>query len=611
LLHRVKHKVGREALDSAEEVDKRLSMAVKGYIDASDRVEDPVGTHIGLHGMDMMDASQFEDAERDSVEQESAEHEDADPNGGTPGDGPATRRSRRLRDEPALSDEVVGGHQDAPERRLRWSKEEQQKIEGALQEEDAVWATVEASVPNHPADDVQAFARSNFPVLVAALERRINSEEAARPSRKSVREPEGATHGDTDAQDSEEGGKEETVNDAMEVDVDDLRVTIRYRSGKWTDEENQTLEKALEEEPNWEGVVAKLPERGSEQVRKHAISVFPELMKALEQRDMDSAATSGGNDSVDEDEKAKPMEVEKDDGETETDEDDDKGVKPKQSKPSREKKEEPKSTTTWRRASKMEESKLFEPEEAQAKDKDGKLVEQMPRARLNSGKWSEEEKERLRQALEKEDDMEGVEKFVGTRRFPQIRSFADRTFPELFHALKERIHKAEAEKAAEEENSSSEAGADSRGTDEDESKKQETTQDGNAEEDSKTEGVENKEGDGSEDDVKEDSKDEGRQRKQNHPAVGRGRRATQDLSTNRKRNRNAAKAMDPRTDPPTSSEPATESSQASDGSGDPSSEPEAPAKRKRVNGTSDDAVEEEKEERGDSKESSSSLCASS
>ncbi|CAB9515529.1 histone chromosomal protein 6 [Seminavis robusta] len=59
--------------------------------------------------------------------------------------------------------------------------------------------------------------------------------------------------------------------------------------------------------------------------------------------------------------------------------------------------------------------------------------------RTNTGRWTDEERERLRVALLREPDMDSVVRYVGTRQFPAIRSYAPRTFPKLFDQLRERM----------------------------------------------------------------------------------------------------------------------------------------------------------------------------
>jgi hypothetical protein len=84
--------------------------------------------------------------------------------------------------------------------------------------------------------------------------------------------------------------------------------------------------------------------------------------------------------------------------------------------------------------------------EAQSKGEEGGLnddsvQDKAPAAktRINSGRWTDEERERLRIALIKEPDMDAVVRAVGTRLFPAIRSYAPRTFPDLFEGLRERM----------------------------------------------------------------------------------------------------------------------------------------------------------------------------
>ncbi|CAB9499486.1 helicase [Seminavis robusta] len=60
--------------------------------------------------------------------------------------------------------------------------------------------------------------------------------------------------------------------------------------------------------------------------------------------------------------------------------------------------------------------------------------------KTNSGRWTDEERERLRIALTRESDWESVVRFVRTREFPAIRSYAPRTYPQLCDELRQRMH---------------------------------------------------------------------------------------------------------------------------------------------------------------------------
>jgi len=293
--------VGREQLNAAEEVEKRLSMAVKGYFDDRER------TPFGLHGMDFLhpeaEMVEDEDEEEDDEDSEEQKDESIDPEEGPVAPTAPTRKSRRLQsiDEP------------------------------------------EAETEKKPDTD-------------------SDSQEAP---------------------DSESGGLGE--KDVMDVDVDDMKVTIRFSSQKGT---AATSGSGTDQE----GAEAKEITDGSSARSTNGLnktSCVDDKAKGASQPEVTDMITEG------------TLEEKKLDSETET--------LPAKIDPTHKK----------------------------------------PR-RLLSGKWSEDERLLLKQALEKERDWGCVERYIGTRRLSQIRSHASRQFPDLFKTFLRKL-KGDSEEAETEE----------------------------------------------------------------------------------------------------------------------------------------------------------------
>ena len=411
LLHRVKRQVGREELEAADEAEKRLSMAVKGTFD------DGTDTPFGLHDMDVL----IDDPEA-MEEMEGQEEEDNQSDSNSEGREPEApkRKSRRL------------------------GNEEPEQIEVA-------------------------------PETKADAELGVASNEKAKES--------------------------SSRDDSMQVDVDDMKVTIRYRTGEWTESERGSLRRALKEEADWESIVAKCPDRGSDQVRKYAMEKFPTLAKALKERGINrmeiAADAQAESATLEQEDKPTPeQEVQatrKPDNHAEsvgeeldnepTVDDDKPAVVPtadvmqSDTKPALEptadaeqsdtkpaveptvdaeqsdtkpaandevvtpaiKVESTEPTTAPKDTKKDEEDKEKSDSEDQAKAALNDALKLVGKVQLNSGKWTAEEKDRLKAALESAVDFQGVEDIVGTRRYPQIRSYAPRTFPDLWEGFRERL----------------------------------------------------------------------------------------------------------------------------------------------------------------------------
>lgn len=419
LLHRVKRLVGREELDAAEEAEKRLSMAIKGRYS-----EDGEGGPFGLHNMDVMVESQFADAEdAGDLEVEAEQGPTSPAESDSEGSKDAAqmqpkRKSRRVLPKPAESTPKVSG------------------------DEDEVMADAEDDPTSHIDSPTSHIDRTN-------------------------------------------------TND-LQVGVSDMTVTIRYRSCEWTKEERDILYQSLEEGMDWEAIASELPERGIDQIRKYATTAYPVLVNALKKRDsngkmeVEPEEVKGSEAAVAAEEANTEKEVVKTDigedkaaaiealsliGSKVKVEESESAAATSQSSadaaatPSKEEATEALlglSDTKPEEKEPKPEDKKPKPEEKKSKPEEKKSegegltpalskkaqkeamkgLDKLPPA--NQGRWSDEEKERLRVALTKENDMDGVQRFVATRRMAAIRSYAPRTFPELYDEMRERMHSPDA-----------------------------------------------------------------------------------------------------------------------------------------------------------------------
>ena len=492
LLHRVKRQVSRAEIDAAEEAEKRLSMAVRGAFDES---KDP--SSFGLHSMDVLleDPAATEEVEEQDDESVQSGEDAVKPE-------PPKRKSRRLGNE-------------EPE---------------AMETTPEPAAEPAAEPPLEPA--VEPVAEPVAEPAVELTDTGADDEVVA-----------GA---DVDSGAASNGKTEEIANrdDSMQVNVDDMKVTIRYRTGEWTETERGDLRRALKEEPDWEKIVSKCPERGSDQVRKYALEKFPTLAKALKDRGierMEITQIVPKNDAMElEDQpvvESTPPEVATDKTVVRSDSNAD--------------------NAKTNGAVHTVETKGIPVVENEKPDPEGPSVEPVgKRVRVNSGKWDEVERARLKLALEDAvADVDSMELIIGTRRYPQIRSYAPRTFPDLWEGYRERL------KAKEENEAKSQAPKQivPAGTDEAEAEKPviRRTSSRRQSEESKNDD----EGDST--DTEREDEEEGASPKAQLVAgesklkllsrakkgqmltatqstTGRGRRASQDLSTGRKRRNSAS-----------------------------------------------------------------------
>lgn len=500
LLHRVKRQVSRAEIDAAEEAEKRLSMAVRGAFDES---KDP--SSFGLHSMDVLledsaAAGEVEEQENESVK---SGEDDGKPE-------PSKRKSRRLGNEEPEAMETTP--------------------------EPAVEPAAEPAVEYATEPAVESADAGVADKAEVELANAGTTDEAAE---------EAAAGADEDSGAAPNGKTEEISNrdDSMQVNVDDMKVTIRYRIGEWTETERGDLRRALKEESDWESIVNKCPERGSDQVRKYALEKFPTLARALKDRGierMEITQIVPKNDAMElEDQpvvESNPPEAAADEAVAGSDSNEDRA--------------NPNGAvhTVETKGTPGEKEKL---------DPGGPFVEPVgKRVRVNSGKWDEVERARLKLALEDAvADVDNMELIIGTRRYPQIRSYAPRTFPDLWEGFRERLKakeenegkvqtpkqivpagtdEAEVEKPAIRRTSSRRQSEESKNDDAGDST--DTEKEGEDEAVSPTTQL-----DAGESKLKLLSRArKGQMRTATQPTTGRGRRASQDLSTGRKRRNSAS-----------------------------------------------------------------------